>query len=430
MRPFESVRAWLKARRSSARGAQVRLEHRLVISGSACGGAFLLDRPAPTTCEEVLGHGWTAHLTAESPQVVVRGPGHVDSYEETFAESLAASQEALDLVAMRGGPGLAVVSADSEHVVWWTGADGRVVLRVVAVSDLGVSMSATATVTDASGNVRPSPPPPVLVWHPSLRYFRLAQVTGDLFDAYRNMYLALESLLSTIVPPKLSVTGKPAEREGDWLRRALATIDSSLPLAPYAPAGSVPPVDLVFDDIYAGTRTRLFHAKSGRPVLLPHGLDSRHDVIESLERLARLFTDLFAHHTGHRRPSSAMTHAGFEMITSFDATAAVSDDPAQENKADVAINPAGGRSERLPTRRAPELSSPGLAYWLGDCQQAQSIDLGEGLIRRAGLVNDDGVLIQVNRLSEPVSLAGVDVLQVQQGARLVNVQQPRFRFST
>lgn len=408
---------------------QERIERCLVVSPSACGGSFLLDRPAPTTCKEVLAHGWTAELTEGSPQVVVRGPEDVDNYEETFAETLAASQEALDFVAMRGGRGLAVVSADSEHVAWWTDAEGRVVLRLVAVSDLGVSVSATGTVTDAAGNVRPSPPPPVLVWHPSLRYFRLAQVTGDLFDAYRNMYLAFESLLSTIVPQKLSATGNPAEGEGDWLRRALTTIDSSLPLAPYAPAGSTPPVDLVFNDIYSGTRTLLFHAKSGRPTLLPHGLDSRHDIIESLERLARFFTDLFAHHTGHRRPSGGMTYAGFEIVTSFDATAVVSDDPAPESKADVAINPTGGRAEQLATRRAPELSSPGLAFWLGDCQEAQSVDLGDGSIRRTGLVSDDGRLLQVNRLSEPVSLAGVDGLQVQQGARLVNVQQPRFRFS-
>lgn len=404
-------------------------ERCLVVSGSACGGSFSLDRPARTTCEEVVAPGWTAKLTEGSPQVVVRGPEDFDNYQEVFAESLAASQEALDFVAMRGGPGLAVVSADSEHVVWWTDTEGRVVLRLVAVSDLGVRMSATGTVTDAAGNVRPSQPPPALVWHPSLRYFRLAQVTGDLFDAYRNMYLAFESLLSTIVPQKLSATGNPAEREGDWLRRALTTIDSSLPLARYAPDGFTPPIDLFFDDIYSGTRTRLFHAKSGRPTLLPHGLDSRHHVIESLERLARLFTDLFAYHTGHRRPSGGMTYAGHEAMTSFDAMAAVSDDPAPEGKADVAINPTGGRAARLPTRRAPELSSPGLAFWLGECHQVLSLDLGDGCIRRTGLVSDDGRLLQVNRLSEPVSLAGSDVLQVQQGVRLVNVQQPRFRFS-
>lgn len=430
MRLIESLRAWWTARRVGERGAEPPDGHGLVASGSACGGAFLLDRPSPTTSEEILAHGWTAQVTADSPQIVIRGTVHTDNYEETFSESLAASQEALDLVAMRAGPGLAVVSADSEHVVWWTEADGRLVLRIVAVSDLGLSMSATATVTDAAGNVRPPPQPPALVWHPSLRYFRLAQVTGDLFDAYRNMYLAFESLLSTMVPPKLSSTGKPAEGEGAWLRRALTTIDATLPLAPYAPAGGRPAVDLVLDDIYAGARTRLFHAKSGRSVLLPHRLDSRHDVIESLQRLARLFIDLFADHTGHRRPSSGMTYAGFEMVTSFDATAAVSDDPAPENKADVAINPTGGRSEQLTTRRAPELSSPGLTFWLGVCQDAQSLHLGKGSIRRAGLVNHDGVLIQVNRLAEPVSLAGIDVLQVQQGARLVNVQQPRFRFST
>jgi len=352
-------------------------------------------------------------------------------YDDAFAEAVAAAQEALDLLAMRGGQGLAVESADTEHVVWWTDGASRRVLRMVSVSDLNVSMSMTATVTDKDGRVVPQPALPALPWHESLRYFRLAQVTGDLFDAYRNMYLALESLLSSVVPPTLRPSGKPAEREGEWLRRALTTVESSLSLEPYAPPGLGPSIERVFDDIYAGTRTQLFHAKSGRPVLLPHGIDSRDGVLASLERLARLFLDLFAHHTGHRRPSGVMTYDGFELMTSFETTAMISDDPASADKSDESINPTGGSSAGLPTNRSSALSKPGLTFWLGEMDlRATPLVPTTGFVRRVGLTTDDGVLLQVQRLTEPVDLTGVDVLHVQLGARLVNSQQPRFRFST
>jgi hypothetical protein len=53
---------------------------------------------------------------------------------------------------------------------------------------------------DAAGNIIPPPPRPPATWHESMRYFRLAQVTDDLFDAYRNLYLALVSLLTKLAP--------------------------------------------------------------------------------------------------------------------------------------------------------------------------------------------------------------------------------------
>lgn len=360
----------------------------------------------------------------------MRGAGGVDAYDEAFAAAVAAAQEALDLLAMRGGQGLVVESADTEHVVWWTDGAGRRVLRIVSVSDLSLSMSMTAIVSDKDGNVVPQPAPPALPWHESLRYFRLAQVTGDLFDAYRNMYLALESLLSTMVPLMLRPNGKPAENEGVWLRRALAIVDAHLSLDPYAPPGPGPAIDRVFGDIYAGTRTQLFHAKAGRPALLPHGIDSRDGVLASLERLARLFLDLFAQHTGYRRPSSAMTYGGFELMTSFETTVMLSDDPAPADNADQMINPTGGASAAMPTNRSSALSKPGVTFWLGELDLRAAQAVPSGPVRRVGLTTDEGALLQVQRLTEPVALPGIDVLQVQLGARLINAQQPRFRFST
>ena len=53
-----------------------------------------------------------------------------------------------------------------------------------------------------------------------------------------------------------------------------------------------------------------------------------------------------------------------------------------------------------------------------------------GFVRRVGLRAPDGTLLYVHRLVEPVRLEDVHVLEVQQGIRLVNKQQPRFRFAT
>ena len=60
-----------------------------------------------------------------------------------------------------------------------------------------------------------------LAWHESMRYFRISQITTDMFDAFRNLYLALESLLSHIAPVRLRPNGRPDEGEGQWAKRAL-----------------------------------------------------------------------------------------------------------------------------------------------------------------------------------------------------------------
>ncbi len=74
--------------------------------------------------------------------------------------------------------------------------------------------------TDADGNLVPPVPTPPLAWHESLRYFRLSQTTDDLFDAYRNAYLALESILSSIAPQRTDAAGKVNEGESGYLKLA------------------------------------------------------------------------------------------------------------------------------------------------------------------------------------------------------------------
>lgn len=396
-------------------------------SASPVGGFFSLDSPSSITTTELLSGGWIAELAEGSQQLTVHGPTNIDNYLDALDEGLAAAQGALDLVAIRGDPALVLEGADAHHTVWWTEARG-LILRIVSISDLGMSISAKATVYDSSGRVVPPPPEPAITWHPSFRYFRLSQTTSDLFDSYRNMYLALEAVLSDFKPQHIK-NEKVVEREGDWLHRALEEVNNTaVPLVSYAPAGSTNPVDDIFRDLYADVRTGLFHAKSGRHVLLPHADHNRQRVIESLERLSRLYLDLVTHYLHARRPSGAITYVGFDLMTRFMAQVVISDDDSPAHRNDTVVNPSGGAKVELPTRAAPELSLPGLKFWLGE-EQVQDVLPSLSSIRRTALSNSGGTMT-VDRLDESLKLNGVDVLQVQLGLRLVNLQLPRFRFNT
>jgi hypothetical protein len=139
-------------------------------------------------------------------------------------------------------------------------------------------MSATFTVSGPHGKVIHSAPEPPLSWHESLRYFRLAQVTDDLYESFRNGYLAFESIASIRFPPLPPKPGsKRGEPEGLWLRRALHSIDSQCPLR-HAFAPSTPdPVSEFIDEAYANVRCKLFHAKS-ISLILPRSTANRESV--------------------------------------------------------------------------------------------------------------------------------------------------------
>jgi hypothetical protein len=358
---------------------------------------------------------------------VVRGSSGVPTYEEAFEETLAAAQAALDLLAMRGTAQLVVEHSDARHIVWWSD-HGLVTTRIFWVEDMRISVSASGTVTSASGTPIPDPVPPPLVWHESLRYFRLSQTSADLIEAYRNLYLAMESLLSSMVPQHLGPGGVPNEGEGSWLKRALAAVHLRVPLGPFAPPGASSPVQGVWDDLYAGTRTGVFHAKAGRPVILPHASGDRHKVLQSLERLSRFYLAVVEVHLGFRRPAGLMTYAGFQQATNFPATVVVSDDPAPLSESDTNINPTGGRVMTLVTHSAA-LNKPGVTYWIGE-ENVTSVSTSVPEIRRVGLQVDAGVLAYADRFDEALQVDGFDLLQVQAGLRLVNTQMPQFRFAT
>lgn len=197
------------------------------------GAAFTMTSVSPRAGCVSVGSRWKVLVQSGSDALVVRG-GRSQSHAAAWENALETAHRGLDLMSVQGIADLSIQNPDEDHLVWWQ-EDARLIARVFYAHTQRVQLSMTITVRDAAGRIvrqprrRPS-------WHESYRFFRLAQATDDTFDAYRNLFLALECVLDDRYPK-----GK-TERESSWLRRSLGQIHGSTSLAAFAAANSSDPV--------------------------------------------------------------------------------------------------------------------------------------------------------------------------------------------
>jgi hypothetical protein len=227
---------------------------------------------------------------------------------------------------------------------------------------------------------------------------------------------------------RVNATGRPTEREGDWLRRALTQIHpTTVDLANYAVARAANPVEAVYNDLYAGTRTQLSHSKAGRPILLPHTLSGRENVLASLERLGRLYVDLARSALSLQRRGGVMTYAGFRAATNFVAELFLSDDRAPAEKTDTAINPSGGAVMALPTQ-PPNQSRPGITTWASEVLVTDVLTRVPVIRRVAMTIN--GTLSLLSTHQPALNIDDAAVFQVHRSLQLVNPDTVKFRYVT
>jgi hypothetical protein len=391
------------------------------------GAAFEL-RDAAREPAVVTLDGWEAEVAEARRTIVVRG-GPDTTYDDAFTGGLAIAQKALDLMSMRGGNNLMIRAFDDEHLIWWVEA-GAVVIRIVSLAPVRIDVPpVTATVTDSAGIIVPPPPTPPVMWHESFRYFRLSQTSDDLFDAYRNAYLAVESVLSSIAPQHLTGAGKPAEGEGAWFRRALTGADKIVSLSAYAPPRSADPVQGLFDELYVNMRSAMSHAKGGRKILLPQDEAERADVAASLGRLVAVYLRLAEAHLGARRLGGGMFAGAFRAMVGpplENMSVHVSDDESAFDKSDTSPNPAGGAMRALQPGGAADTSGSFVAARLWSASSADVSDLR--FIRRVvGVIDDKPMMASV--LEGRLVVGSAARLEVVLGARGSNSRQPRDRYS-
>ncbi len=270
-------------------------------------------RDPSTETEATYFDGWRVEVTKGSKVVLATG-GRAMEYEEALRTALEKAYEGLDSLSVQGIVDLDLRAPLDAHIVWWCDEEGHTHASVVDGADLKLQVGRIAAiVTDASGQARLPTPAPVPPPHPSFRFFRRAQVTDDLFDAYRNAFLALESILSDIKP---RLTGSDGRIEGErkWLTRALTEVHNAgtVDLNTLLTSSSTNPARKLVKQLWSQIRTALFHAKKGAPILSPLTAADRNTVLEALQTLRRLYLLLVDNHLGVRRSSSGV-FAGFIM---------------------------------------------------------------------------------------------------------------------
>ena len=183
---------------------------------------------------------------------------------------------------VRGWCDAAIRNDSDDCLVWWTDIAGNVVFRARVIFTMLVGFApVTATVTGGAGTSALSSPPQTPARHDVFRFVRMSRTSQYLFDSYRNMFLALERLLSDVRPRRLRPDGRPAENEKAWITAALQAADALVPVAQLAPPGEAAPIEWFYNHMYGDERSALMHAKPGL-YLLPQSDSGRAELRDSL----------------------------------------------------------------------------------------------------------------------------------------------------
>ncbi len=348
--------------------------------------------------------------------VVKQCPGA--GFGEAYANAWEAANEALDVYFCQLGRPLLLEQKDSTYIVGWKSPSGKT-LRIVGRNPLTQRGRARGKAPSVPHNLvtevfEPIPTLPE-VWHESMRYYRVSEASRDLYDSFRNLYLALEALLSYVIPPKKKSNGT-AEGDSDWLKRALREVSEAVDLVPYAPASPKGASNAIHKDLYVNLRTAIFHAKTGREVWMPQDWSSRSMIVEARFRYAQMFRALATEYLNISYSFGGWTEAfwgdllteGFrdnEMFVSNDRTK-LEDETAGKHQ----LAPAGGTVLKLTMVEAEDLSAERCRGVRG-VEAASTVHEALGEVRRFGTLRD-GEPMMIECLRAPLLVNDLDELQV------------------
>ncbi|MBC7596838.1 MAG: hypothetical protein H7288_23445 [Kineosporiaceae bacterium] len=370
-------------------------------------------------------------IPASSKYVVVRNcPGA--GFDEVHEKAREAANRGIDMYFGQGGRPLVQAHQDSAYIVGWTSSFGWV-LRIVGRNLLSTRFRATAEVRDADGNVVVQAARPPKAWHKSLRYYRVSEASTDLYDSFRNLYLAIESLLSEVVPPVTRANDK-LEGDSEWLKRSLRELGQTLDLRPYAPVSPKAPHNAIHHELYENLRTAIFHAKTGRRTWVPQEWSSRATIVAARVRYARLFGALASQHLDIPYPAGGFFKAHWEQgweANLADQEVFLSNDSTKVEDEAVGkyqLAPAGGDFMRLPTSPAEDMAADWRRGVLG-VEVASTVHETLERVSRFGTLHD-GELAIVDNLQAPLVVDGLARLEVVLLVEGRNYGQPRQDFET
>jgi hypothetical protein len=389
------------------------------------GVAFSLSRKSPLSYVHEFDAGsWQVEFRKNSDGVIARSTSELDQ-EVLQSSGFEAVQKALDILSVKGILSAYITRPATISIgVYWT--NSRSVVYLQCLFDFSMGVSVQVQQLDASGNEITPPLPAEPIWNESFRYYRLSQSSNDLFEAYRNLFLAFEALLNTICSKNLS------EGEAAWLRRALAVINSRISLAQFAPSGSSDPIEYIFNSQYMSVRCKLQHAKFPAAEL-PHSSINPVTVRQAYSELVRIWRQIAGTYLNMPTGGGVITYAGFEMMMAngFKDGSAIlyTSDNLPPHKEDTAVSP-----QLLPVHEFAETNymgqvRPGVIRLVGRENTAGLTSHYDRPIHRV-CSRAETALFGVAYIERGLVVTGGDQWECIHDFRLVNTAQPNVEFET
>ncbi len=383
--------------------------------------AFYLSSPAAINHLYVPENSsWEVELKTGHEFIVARNRKRL-TREQVLREGFEFVQRCLDILAVTQRENLSTKAPGDTHILLFD-QDDRLVLQHVDTYEERIKIHFTSMRRDPSGTPVASLPTPNPTWNPAFRYYRLSQTSEDIFEAYRNLYLAFETLLDQIYPKNNS------EREGDWLKQALKTVSAKVALDRFAPPGCSNAIDYLIGTLYEYARNHLFHAKTGKMVL-PHKVLNPEKIAAAYERLVTLWNAIASSYLSVQRERGIMTYGGFkhrmDLQFSKDFGLYLSEDSTPPSEKDTKVSPLN-----LPTYRFTEMQYFGQTM-LGQVAILGAMDSDEvpdlPVIHRICLKVED-TLVTVSPIVDGLVTNGAERIESLQIVKLVNRNLPKTVF--
>ncbi|MHC1755859.1 MAG: hypothetical protein AB9861_10615 [Methanosarcina sp.] len=261
---------------------------------------------------------WDVELK-EGQQSIVARSTDVLSEEQILNLGLKYCQQAIDFLSTEYAEYLSIQELGNFHTILYKN-DDKFILKQVQTIGFTLETDIEVIVRDSSGNIVPQPAPPEPKWTLALRFYRLAQNTSDLYEAYRNAYLSFESLLCEMHPIPMKKNGKPAQGERNWLKDALKELElkNKIQLIDYVPQGITDPVEYFVKSQYDDIRCKLFHAKGVFAdecpinIIIPVEIFNPIDVSNAYEKLMLLVKQILKVEYNIKFKGGVVTHIGFK----------------------------------------------------------------------------------------------------------------------
>lgn len=390
-----------------------------------CGIAYELKHKSPVSYTLLLDDGvWEVEISSGSKHIVARTQKDL-SYELMQNEGFNQIQKTLDILSIKS-ISITTLNDPARSSLGVYKENESYILFVYSLFDFPMGMKCKVTQLDADGNEIKQEEPPEPIWNESFRFYRLSQNSSDQFEAYRNLFLAFESLLNSIIPKK------SREGEGQWLKRALTDINNRVSLSHFAPNDSCDPVKYIINSQYKKIRCKIQHAKFPN-AQLPHSDVNPTDVKHAYSELIRIWKQIAGSYFNVPTGGGVVTYAGFSIMirNAFSDGVAIlySSDQSPPRNEDVSANPQGAALYSFANVEFVGDEKPGVVRVA--CREDVSdfsVNYEKPIFRICTALKS--TLFGVTFFEEGIKVPGVDKWECIHDTRLINSSQPKVEFMT